>query len=309
MLTQCPHCETVFRVNAEQLDIAAGRVRCGQCSGVFDAHAHVYDRASESAAYAGVPTKAPDRGAATAEAAASADDWPEADTEAAPYVGATRDADDWQPEQALATPPAETDLDEIPPPRIVVAPVTPRRPIIEPLNVAPASVLAAELTPPPTAAPPRYRLGWGLLAALLMLTLVAQYLYFARQDLAQYPALRPVLQRLCAALECSLPLRHAPARIELLSRDVITHPRIRAALLINATFVNRADFIQAYPVLQISLSGDNGTVVAMRRFQPAEYLPPGIAVAAGLAPGVPVHVVLELAEPSRPAASFQFEFL
>lgn len=305
MLTQCPHCDTVFRVNAEQLNIAAGRVRCGQCAGVFDAHAHVYDHASESeTAVAAEPIIVPDSAATGAEPEASADDWSETGDEATPYITATRDGEDWQPEQTLATPTAPADLDEIEPPRVAA-----RTPVVAPLDVGAADLLAAELTPPPALATPPHRLRWFTLAVLLILTLGAQYLYFARADLVQYPALRPVLQRICASLGCRLPLRHAPARIELLSRDVVSHPRIRSALLINATFVNRADFVQAYPVLQISLSGDNGAVVAMRRFQPEEYLPPGVAVAAGLAPGMPVHVVLEVAEPRRPAASFQFEFL
>ncbi|HLT90255.1 MAG TPA: DUF3426 domain-containing protein [Woeseiaceae bacterium] len=37
MYTQCPHCHEVFRVTAEILQQAAGRVRCGACTHVFDA--------------------------------------------------------------------------------------------------------------------------------------------------------------------------------------------------------------------------------------------------------------------------------
>jgi predicted Zn finger-like uncharacterized protein len=37
MQTQCPHCETVFRVYSEQLAAANGRVRCGICGEVFNA--------------------------------------------------------------------------------------------------------------------------------------------------------------------------------------------------------------------------------------------------------------------------------
>jgi len=37
MNTQCPHCRTIFRIQQEQLDAAAGRVRCGYCRVVFDA--------------------------------------------------------------------------------------------------------------------------------------------------------------------------------------------------------------------------------------------------------------------------------
>jgi predicted Zn finger-like uncharacterized protein len=37
MQTECPQCETVFRVRADQLGEADGRVRCGVCGEVFNA--------------------------------------------------------------------------------------------------------------------------------------------------------------------------------------------------------------------------------------------------------------------------------
>ncbi len=39
-VTACPACGTRFRVNAAQLQAAAGRVRCGACLDIFDARTH-----------------------------------------------------------------------------------------------------------------------------------------------------------------------------------------------------------------------------------------------------------------------------
>ena len=36
MITECPSCQTRFRVTVEQLAVAHGRVRCGACLAVFD---------------------------------------------------------------------------------------------------------------------------------------------------------------------------------------------------------------------------------------------------------------------------------
>ncbi|KTT16947.1 MJ0042-type zinc finger domain-containing protein, partial [Pseudomonas parafulva] len=36
-VTQCPHCQTSFRVTHHQLSVARGVVRCGQCLQVFNA--------------------------------------------------------------------------------------------------------------------------------------------------------------------------------------------------------------------------------------------------------------------------------
>ena len=43
MQTQCPQCRTAFRVSDEQLGLADGKVRCGQCLHVFVATEHFLD--------------------------------------------------------------------------------------------------------------------------------------------------------------------------------------------------------------------------------------------------------------------------
>ena len=42
-ITQCPQCNTRFKVSQEQLDAHQGMVRCGRCQAVFDAIQHLYD--------------------------------------------------------------------------------------------------------------------------------------------------------------------------------------------------------------------------------------------------------------------------
>src|SRR5579883_2385287 len=46
MYTQCPKCETVFKMSAEVLRTAGGQVRCGQCGEVFNALARLAEDAS-----------------------------------------------------------------------------------------------------------------------------------------------------------------------------------------------------------------------------------------------------------------------
>ncbi|TBW58504.1 DUF3426 domain-containing protein [Marinobacter halodurans] len=46
-LTRCPHCDTRFRVTEEQLGIARGKVRCGNCMEVFNALEHSETAASK----------------------------------------------------------------------------------------------------------------------------------------------------------------------------------------------------------------------------------------------------------------------
>src|SRR5688500_2207961 len=53
MLTQCPNCETTFRVTAEILRVADGQVRCGRCHTQFDALERLLEEGDPSAAESG----------------------------------------------------------------------------------------------------------------------------------------------------------------------------------------------------------------------------------------------------------------
>jgi predicted Zn finger-like uncharacterized protein len=55
-VTQCPHCQTSFRVNHAQLSVARGVVRCGSCLQVFNAAKQLLEQAGKEAP---VPTPAP----------------------------------------------------------------------------------------------------------------------------------------------------------------------------------------------------------------------------------------------------------
>lgn len=149
--------------------------------------------------------------------------------------------------------------------------------------------------------------GAGILALLLLLG--GQYLWFNRDALAADPDWRPTLERFCGMTGCSLPLQSDLQQLVITNRDVRQHPTVKQALLINATFENRAEFDQPYPVFEVSFTDVGGKPVAVRRFQPDEYLGNTAAELQGLPAGAPVQVVLELMDPGEEAVSFQFSFL
>jgi predicted Zn finger-like uncharacterized protein len=62
LATQCPHCQTRFRVASDQLKLRGGIVRCGACQRIFDGSAHLIDLDA--------PAAAGDTAQAVAEAAA-----------------------------------------------------------------------------------------------------------------------------------------------------------------------------------------------------------------------------------------------
>ena len=46
-VTQCPHCQTSFRVSHAQLSVARGVVRCGSCLQVFNAAKQLLEQAGK----------------------------------------------------------------------------------------------------------------------------------------------------------------------------------------------------------------------------------------------------------------------
>lgn len=147
------------------------------------------------------------------------------------------------------------------------------------------------------------------LAALLLLTLFfAQYLYFNRTALAQNLQIRPTLEQLCKIGGCSLPLIRAPKEIQLVDRDIRSHPSKSNALLVEVEMMNKAPFKQAYPKLTLTLHDITGKALSGRRFTPKEYLPPDADLTQGIDAKKDLKIIIELIDPGEEAVGFEFEF-
>ena len=134
---------------------------------------------------------------------------------------------------------------------------------------------------------------WLLLAVLLTLGLVAQLVYFMRNDLAvQYPQLRPYLVKLCSELNCQLSLPRDNKLVLILGSDLQTESPGSLALAV--TLANRADHAMAWPVLELTLTDVKDQPVGRRVFAPSEYLPSPELEAAGIQPLSEVPLTLKL---------------
>jgi len=150
----------------------------------------------------------------------------------------------------------------------------------------------------------------GLLALLLFsATLFVQLAYFrSSQLLDRFPALQPVVERICTELPCHYSGPRDVSQIKLVNRDIRVHPKVNNALLISATFINRAKFKQPYPDITITLSDLSGAMVAQRRFTPAEYLGRLNSPFLLMPSGKPVQIALEVVDPGKDAVNFEFTF-
>jgi predicted Zn finger-like uncharacterized protein len=144
--------------------------------------------------------------------------------------------------------------------------------------------------------------------ALLLCGLLAQAAYAGRAWWMNEPRLRPWLDAACLRLDCRLPARLDLTQIALVSRDVRPHPSQSGALIISATMLNRANFTQPYPIVEITLSDLDEQRIAMRRVAPQDYLVDARALARGLAPNATATIDLEVQDPGRNAVAFEFKF-
>jgi predicted Zn finger-like uncharacterized protein len=272
MYTQCPECLTIYKVGAAVLAEGHGSARCGHCAAVFDMLHSLTEQLP------GGPFQELERHPGESNSPPQL---------SVPALRPTR-----SPRAAAA---AQTSLFD--PDDRQRGATPPRRPH------APAFARAQRSAPRARSWP------WVMGAALLSLSLLAELAYAQRAELLDDAHVRPLLDRACGAFGCHLPLRHDPVQLRLLSRDIRPHPSVKNALIISATLRNDADFAQAFPAVEITLSDLDENRIAMRRFQPQEYLGDSRNLASGMAPGATAALVFEVADPGKNAVAFEFKFL
>lgn len=247
MTARCPGCGTTFRVTVEQLRVHAGTVRCGRCAEVFNA----LDNLGTT------QTALPPGSTIRPEPARP------------PPATAERT-------EALSEPAGSASI--VPPAVSEPAPAPPLRHAVGAEDLRPAefgSPLAAHEEE-------KTRGGmWALGVAVLCIALFAQLIYFFRTEIAALtPASRYYLERVCGYFGCQVGLPKRANLIGIASSDL--HAERDDLLVLDAVLRNRAPFAQAFPWLELTLTGSGEQPLARRVFRPAEYLAPSVNRPAGL---------------------------
>lgn len=345
MYTQCPSCQTIFEVSAEHLKAANGDVRCGQCLNVFNALNHLSEavpsrkemyssdevfQENETNSVVDEPAQASsvedDHGLTDffSDVLDDSSVFTEVDFEAR-----RKKEKSIGPEGGFFYGGANESIIE----KILTEQEPEERELAEfTLPSAPESASGEKETQAgqtgdnsqsPTDIPPQLlddlQAGhlaeakatsskyWLTGSIALMLVLIIQAIYYSRHDLARNPAYQPALVQACEALGCSIDVIYDIEQIEVIGRDVRSHPSADNALIAGTTLINNARFTQPYPLLHLTFSDITGTTRAQRRFTPREYLKSGTDIDAGMSPDLPVQVELELVDPGKDAVNFEFD--
>ncbi|MGY2378482.1 DUF3426 domain-containing protein [Pseudomonas sp. SDO524_S393] len=156
--------------------------------------------------------------------------------------------------------------------------------------------------------------GWGRRLIWLLLVLIAaaglagQFIAYQFDDLARQDAYRPWFQELCPKLGCTVPSRVDIAHIKSSNLVVRSHPDFAGALVVDAIIYNRATFSQPFPLLELRFADLNGSLIASRRFKPAEYLSGELAGVSEMPSQTPIHISLDILDPGNKAVNYSLSF-
>ena len=284
MITQCPSCDTHFRVRVEHLTARAGQVRCGKCSRIFNAIEHLIDEAALA------PAPRPTEETAVGRA--------DAGVTPAGTGSASADSEEIRAEARAHLPNA---IAEVEPRAPAPAPnEEPSRPVAR-LSVPDATPPGASTFDfgPVAAARPggrTRRWPWLLGALLLLAILLAQLAYIYRGALTLlFPEAKPYAVALCAKLGCEVPL---PRRVDLMSieaSDLQADTSNSNVMVLTATIKNRAIFTQQYPFLELTLTDSQDQPLVRRVLAPQDYAGKDFKPQAGVAANgeIALKVIIE----------------
>jgi len=302
MQTQCPHCATRFRVTESQVNTADGYVRCSVCKQVFNAvEVAEADKAQPSLLSKEHTINGIDDShepTTTDPQLSNGDDLPENE--------ASNTALHAEPESIDFNKTSATDEHRKDAFDFFNEETTESLPHVVPEKLK--DRYASDSTPLLS------NLLWGAGTLLLTATLLIEYAWFNRDQLNQVTQLRTWSDKICQHIDCNNISMRDPAKIELISRNVYSHPNEKGALMVNVTMKNLAEFAQPFPVMQINFSDVRGGSVAARRFFPDEYLPEEHLSDSTnspllLEPDTNMTFSMEIQDPGQQAMTYEFDFL
>jgi predicted Zn finger-like uncharacterized protein len=313
MQTHCPHCDTRFRVTETQINTADGFVRCGVCKEVFNA----FDVAGQDEHQDSLLDEEPSENDFEESSSAFEKNLDiEANTEetdliyaqAADVDNEASDENEVQPDdeaihfnETHTTDESRKDafdfFDET---------VNESLPHVVPDQFRESRSYGARSVVP--------TLLWGIGILSLTATLLIEYVWFNRDQFSQVAEFQTLVTNACEQFECKNIALRDTSKMELITRNVYSHPNEKDALIVDVTMKNNARFAQPYPVLQIDFSDIRGNTVAARRFLPGDYLSIEDDQSSQkqrplLQPDTSTSITLEIQDPGKQAMTYEFNFL
>lgn len=343
MLTQCPSCQTTFRITSEILRVAHGQVRCGRCHTQFDALERLVEEQDFEETGSGrfVKPSPPPEPIEVEEPSAQEDitmegrrieitgtyraiddpdepvrqevieEWVEIEDLDQDDLSSPPDTDGIEVDEGIEADSIEA-VEETAEEIIEEAEESEQQRFARRLSnqhrrAVEAEAAAEELEDIAQRRGARTPLVWKLLAAPLVLLLAIQIIHHYRADLARHPGIGPTVVAAYGALGMTLTPDWQLHAYEIKQWGVLSDPTRPGTLKVRASVTNRAGYPQPYPLLKLMLEDRWGDQVRAREFEPTEYLDPGVSANRLLAPNDPVNATIAIVDPGPDAEGFRFD--
>jgi len=145
---------------------------------------------------------------------------------------------------------------------------------------------------------------WTAGALLLATFFLGQITYWQSVDVLP----RTWVDGFCKFIRCTSSVERDLTAIKILNRNIYTHPNVENALMITTSFVNESEIAQPFPLLQVALLDTQGQIVAIRRFNPGDYLVNKNLVPELMQPDQPIGARLEVFDPGSKVIAYEFDF-
>jgi predicted Zn finger-like uncharacterized protein len=150
-------------------------------------------------------------------------------------------------------------------------------------------------------------LAWTLGSLVLALALLAQLTHHFRQDLVRHPLVGPPLRSAYERLGLPLSPDWDLAAFELRQWGNDSAAATDGRMSVRASLTNRAAFAQPHPVLRLELEDRFGETVAVRDFEPGEYLKDPSQASRMMGAGATTEAELLIADPGRDAVGYRLD--
>lgn len=280
LVTSCPECNTQFVVKKEQLKAYDGQVRCGTCQHVFNAKTYLI---KQTRAKKSVPTKVE---AVLSEVSLTPDTQPET-TEHIEMTVPAHLQDEFIEDTVPADSTASTTAD------ITTATTEASQDSYQ----TPSFLNDLTVDEPLDKGWRRKPFSWPAfaLSLVLLLLLAGQSVYFLRTEIAAlYPQTKPLLTQACQVLKCIVPLPHQIDLLTIDDSDMQEHLTYQNVLIFSSTLINHANFAQAYPNIELTLTNTEDEPVLRRTFKADQYLQNQSLATQGIAAKEEVRIKLQL---------------
>ena len=295
-ITSCPQCETQFMLTKEQLKAYKGKVQCGNCEHIFNAKNRLTEVSDDVNSAAEYQANTSEQTNVASISAAVTDEKPidavlSSVLESVPSL------------QDLASAPVEPDISEsnqhafFETSNIKSKLETQETAVFYDAEQINTPIQIEDLTTDVRFSKPKLKTNvWLVLLSFLFAMLAGlQTIYAKRTQLAaEYPQVKPLLQQACAALQCQISL---PKNVDLLTiddSDMQEDEDHENVIKFSSLLINNANYVQAYPDIELTLTATDDQPVLRRLIKPTEYLITNTNVDTGLAAREEVRVNLAI---------------